>query len=220
MKEIKTKVESEIPNQEQVWDEIAPNWKEVRQVPIKEAVDFLKDAEGNILDLGCGSGRNFVKSKGTIYGVDFSKRMLTYAKLNAKKKDIKAILIKTEGHKLPFEDNFFDRAIFIATLHCITSKEKREQALRELLRVMKPKSRALITVWNKAQPKFKEEKKEVLRGWSFNGERFERYYYLYDKKELVSLVNKVGFKIIKVVDKEIQESPTFKGNILVYVEKS
>ena len=59
-------------NQEKVWDTIAPEWEKVRQTPSPTVINFLKDKKGKILDLGCGSGRNFLKNKNyQVYGTDF-----------------------------------------------------------------------------------------------------------------------------------------------------
>ena len=128
-----------------------------------------KDKEGKILDLGCGSGRNFTKIKAKTYGVDFSNSMLKFAKAQAKKKKMDVILKKAEANSLPFSDNFFDAAIFIAVLHCIPDERKRKKALKELLRVLKPNSEALITVWDKNQARFKKSPKELFIPWKHLG---------------------------------------------------
>lgn len=73
-------------SQDKIWDEISVPWKNFRVKPVEEVVNFLKNKEGKILDLGCGSGRNFTKTKGKIYGVDFSNNMLKFAKAYAKKR--------------------------------------------------------------------------------------------------------------------------------------
>ena len=207
-----------IENQEKIWDKISEPWKTFRVKPLDEVVDFLKDKKGNILDLGCGSGRNFVKIKGTIYGTDFSKNQIKFAEEYAKKERINAKLIKAEAFDIPFEDNFFDAAIFITVLHCIPDSKKREKSLKELFRVMKPKTEALIMVWNKDQEKFKNSEKEIIIPWKLNGKEHPRYYYLYNKEELINLLESVGFKIIKTQDVE-KEAGNSKRNIMVVVKK-
>ena len=49
--------------QETVWDTIAEKWHEYRNEPPDYVKNFLKDKEGRILDLCCGSGRNFSQIK-------------------------------------------------------------------------------------------------------------------------------------------------------------
>lgn len=206
-------------NQQRVWDYIAESWRMFRVKPVKEVSDFLKNKKENILDLGCGSGRNFFKVNGTIYGVDFSEKMLKFAKDYADKSKFDVKLTKAETYNLPFEDNFFDAAIFIAVLHCIDSSEKREKSLKELFRVLKPNAEALITVWDKDQQKFSNYKKESLIPWKINGKEYLRYYYFYDKKELVNLLELVGFEIIKVNYSKNPDGLYSKKNIDITVRK-
>ncbi len=194
--------------QEKVWDNIAEEWHEFKKKQYPDFKEFIKNKKGKLLDLGCGSGRNFVKNPNLqIYGVDFSKEMLKLAKQNAKKKGVDVILKKSSVNKLSFKDNFFDFAIYISALHCLETKEKRENSLKELLRVLKPKSQTMISVWNRNSVWFKNPKKENYVRWRNKG---IRYYYIYDKQELEDLLKKVGFKIIKSFEDK---------NIIFIVEK-
>lgn len=207
--------------QEKVWDYIAGNWKEHRNFPLEEVEKFLKNKKGKFLDLGCGSGRNIIKLKDSeFYGVDFSKNQIEFAKNFAKNKKIKAKFFKANCWELPFEDDFFDVVIFIASLHCISSSEKREKSLEELKRVMKKNSKALISVWDKNQEKFKD-KKEIFLAWGSgdfpNRQEYLRYYYLYDKEEFLELLKKY-FKIINVKEKDERDRFS-RINLIVEVQK-
>jgi len=187
--------------QQQVWDKIAgawtDSWSENSQKSPDYVVNFLKKKKGNIVDIGCGEGRNFIKVDGTIYGIDFSEKQLEYAKKNAKKKDIKVILVKASAEKPPFVENFFDAAICIATLHCLESENTRKKAIEEMHRVLKKGAEAMVVVWNKDSDRFKNKEKQVYIGTEVKGKRYERYYYLYDKYELRHLLKSAGFKIVK-----------------------
>lgn len=193
-------------SQEKVWDEIAPLWNKYKKSPFgkendkpKIVEDFIsnitKDDE-KILDLGCGSGRNFYKNNGIIYGVDFSSEMLKLAEENAEKLGIKVVLKKAKADKLPLENNFFDKVLFIATLHCIESEKERKEAIKEIYRVLKPEGKALITVWNKKNKRWKNKPKEKIVSWNVGGKKVMRYYYLYDFEELKGLLEEAGFKIL------------------------
>ncbi len=196
--------------QEQIWNEIAFPWEKFRKKqPIKEAIKFLKKQKGKILDIGCGSGRHFIKGK-TIYGVDSSEKMLKLAENKAKKLKIKLNLKKTSADNLPFEDSFFDSALFIATLHCINDEKKREKALKELYRVLKSGGEAIISVWSREHERVKNKPKEAFIPWTINRKKYLRYYYLYDKKELENLLKKTGFRITKIWENK---------NIFVIVKK-
>ncbi|MBU4308395.1 MAG: class I SAM-dependent methyltransferase [Nanoarchaeota archaeon] len=179
-------------NQKKAWNKIASEWAEFRKTPDEKTIDFLKKQKGNILDLGCGSGRNFTKVNGKLYGVDFSRKMLKFAKPNAKKFNVK--LVKAKAEKLPFKDNFFDAAIFMATLHCIETKDKKQKAISELYRVLKKGTKAKIAVWNKNSKWFKNRSKDTEIKWR---NKTTRYLYLYDDKEVYKEFENAGFKILK-----------------------
>jgi ubiquinone/menaquinone biosynthesis C-methylase UbiE len=140
--------------------------------------------------------------------VDFSKKMIKFAKEKAKKNKIQAEFFVSDLTKLPFKDDFFDSAVAIASLHCIEGKENREKAIKELFRVLKKGAEADIAVWNKDSKKFKNSPKEKYVRWKDKG---KRYYYLFDEKEIHELFKKTGFRI--------KEKFTPKKNIRFIVEK-
>ena len=195
-------------SQKQVWNNIANEWYEFKINPSEKVLNFLKRKKGKILDLGSGAGRHLAQiSNGKMYLVDFSEKMIKLAKERAKEKKIDAEFSVAEIGKLPFKNNFFDSAIAIAVFHCIKPKEQ-EKAVKELFRVLKPKAKALIAVWNKNSKKFKNAKKERYVKWRDKG---ERYYYLFDAGEIYDLFKKVGFKVISKYNPE--------RNIIFIVQK-
>jgi len=195
-------------SQKQVWNNIANEWYEFKINPSEKVLNFLKRKKGKILDLGSGAGRHLAQiSNGKMYLVDFSEKMIKLAKERAKEKKIDAEFSVAEIGKLPFKNNFFDSAIAIAVFHCIKPKEQ-EKAVKELFRVLKPKAKALIAVWNKNSKKFRNAKKERYVKWRDKG---ERYYYLFDAREIYDLFKKVGFKVISKYNPE--------RNIIFIVQK-
>jgi ubiquinone/menaquinone biosynthesis C-methylase UbiE len=188
-------------NQNQVWDNIAEEWEKFKQVPSELSKNFLLKSKGNVLDLGSGTGRHLTKiEKGKMYLVDFSKNMIELAKKKAKKLKIEAEFAVADLTKLPFEDNFFDYSICISALHCLP-KKSHKKAVSELYRVMKPKSKSLIGVWNFQSKRFNQKQgKEKLIKWTDKG---ERYYYLFDEKEVHDLFKKAGFKILSSHNSEM-----------------
>ena len=197
-------------NQKDIWENIAPEWHELKTKPSKDAQEFLKDKKGKVLDLGSGSGRNLInlKTKAEIYLVDFSNKMIKFAKQRNKKSKIKLHFKTSPITKIPFKDNFFDSAICVAVIHCIGTKKKREKTIKELYRVLKPGAEAEIEVWNKNSKRFKNSPKERIVNWKDKG---KRYYYLYDEKEIHNLFKKIGFKIIKKLEN--------KANISFVIQK-
>jgi ubiquinone/menaquinone biosynthesis C-methylase UbiE len=187
-------------NQEKVWDEIAPEWHEFKQIPAQTVINFLKNKKGKILDLGSGSGRNIQKIDAEFYLVDFSQKMLDLAEKKAKKGKIKIQTQKANLWEIPYEKNFFDSAICISALHCVEGEKNRVKSIQELYRVLKPKAQALIGVWNVQSKRFRNKNKERLIGWQDKG---KRYYYLYDEEEIHNQFKKQGFKIISAHNSEM-----------------
>jgi ubiquinone/menaquinone biosynthesis C-methylase UbiE len=201
-------------NQKQVWEDIAEKWAKYRQKAPVEVETFLENKTGNILDLGCGSGRCFIKNNHQkLYAVDFSKEMLKFARRTARKKKIKIKLIEVESHNLPFKDNFFDGIICISLLHCIPNEKSRVRTIKEIYRVLKPEAEAMISVWKKVKSKTTE--------WKKDGKKYNRRHYFYKERELLEILKKSGFKIL---NKAVKNSKSLIGkhsrkNIIVYVRK-
>ena len=213
--------ENKKPNQIKVWNKIAKPWKTyvIKRIPIVE--EFLKGKKGKIVDLGCGSGRNMISNpKINYYGIDFSELQLKQAEEFIKKNKIKAKLYKSEAYNLAFKDNYFDYGLFISTLHCLESKEKREKALKEFYRVLKQNSQLLISVWNSEDKRFNHVKNhgDIYMSWKEQGINYMRYYYLYQKEELINQLKKAGFKILHFYSP--REHDRFsKKNWIIRIEK-
>ncbi|MEA3329314.1 MAG: class I SAM-dependent methyltransferase [Nanoarchaeota archaeon] len=198
-------------NQEKVWDEIAQFWNE-RKTRRNKLIDEFLIGKKTVLDLGCGSGRNFIKTRAKIYGVDFSSQMLKYAKEKAEKLKLNFELIHAPSHNLPFKDNFFDSVICIALLHCIKSSRKRKNTLKEIHRVLKSNELCLIIVWNKTSRRLKNKSKYHKISWTIDSGKVYRDNYLYDNVELENELKDVGFKIIEKFEN--------RNNIIIIVKKS
>ena len=196
--------------QQSIWNKIASEWHEYKKIPAEHTIEFLKKTSGpkgissgvNVLDLGSGSGRHLVKIKnGKMYLLDFSKEMLKLAEEKSKKEKINAEFKQANLWEIPYENEFFDYAVCISALHCVESAENRKKAVKELYRVLKKGGKAELGVWNVKSKRFKNIKgKEKYVKWTNKG---ERYYYLYDEKEIHDLFKKIGFKIISKHNSEM-----------------
>jgi len=210
----------EKPNQEKVWDAISVPWEKyvVKRIPFVE--DFLKDKKGNVLDLGCGSGRNMIPNKDIRYfGVDFSSQQLKNAKKYAKSEKINVEFFRLKVSDLSFFKNeMFDFGLFIATLHCLETKKERINALKEFYRVLKKGAEGLISVWNSEDKRFNRLKGDIYMDWKEKGISYLRYYFLYDKQELIRLLEKNEFKILEIYG--VKEHDRFsKKNLIIRVRK-
>lgn len=191
-------------DQEEIWDKIAPEWNKFRvQTPI--AVDeFLFGKKGKVLDLGCGSGRNFVNIKGlSWYALDFSKEMIELAKDAAYKKKMEVTFKKAETFETGFEEGFFDYVLCYSVLHCLDTIGKRINTLKEIHRILKVGGEALISVWGRGQNRIRNKEKECYIPWSLpSGKQVLRYTYIFDKAELEDLAKRIGFEIVKSEEDE------------------
>ncbi|MBT6183038.1 class I SAM-dependent methyltransferase, partial [archaeon] len=189
-------------NQQNTWNTIAPLWNLHRTKTPQEILQFYdslpKKIKKNILDIGCGSGRNFQKLSNTkLYATDFSNEMLKLARKKAKLLKIDAEFKQTISENLLFDDNFFDAIICYAVLHCVDSKKSREKTLQEIYRTLKSKGKVILSVWTKNSSRLKNKDKETTIPWTINNKKIKRYTYIYDKKELEDLVKGIGFKIVE-----------------------
>lgn len=186
-------------NQEKTWDKIAEKWAIYRARSTELIEKFLKNKKGKVLDLGCGSGRNFIDNKKIkYYGLDFSKKMLEKAREKIQKEGLDCELKKAKAHRIPYTNNFFDAAIYIATLHCLKSKRQRIKSLKEIQRVLKPNARAFISVWSRNQERIKNKPKNSTVPWTIEGKKVYRFNYIYDVDELLEEINSVGLKFVKI----------------------
>ena len=156
-------------------------------------------------------------------GIDFSLKQLEKAKEYLKDNQMKAKLIKSEASNLKeIKDNTFDYGLFIAALHCIETPEKRKKSLEELYRVLKPKAKALITVWDSEDKRFShiKNKGDIYMAWREDNIPHMRYYYLYKKQELKELIKSSRFKIISFHQRKEEDKVRFnKKNWIIEVEK-
>lgn len=71
----------------------------------------------------------------------------------------KADVAVADGMQLPYASHRFDAVLSIAVLHHITTPGRRIHMLKELLRILRPGGRALVTVWATDQ----EDKKKIAK---------------------------------------------------------
>nr|NHJ86356.1 class I SAM-dependent methyltransferase [Asgard group archaeon] len=163
-----------------------------------------------VLDLGCGNGRHakiVLEKNIPIICMDLSFRILQIAKAKTLYPYQNFIpgLINADTRFLPFNENSFDKIIMIAVIHHLDSEEKRKLALTEIFRILRKNGQLLLSCWLKTHPRFEKEdiaqyiiqnKKDILIPWTLpNGLKIDRYYYLFEIKELEELILNSGLKI-------------------------
>ena len=197
----------------EVYDLIAESFDSKRRHPWKEVIKFIKQlpASSRILDLGCGNARHtrvLLERNFEVIGLDVSYRILQTAKENELSlvKNKLTSLINSDARVLPFKNKVFDSIIMIAVIHHFGSIVDRIEILREIKRILSENGTCLLSTWLKTHPRFQKEdlyqlvksgEKDILVPWTLpNGKKINRYYYLFEKEELETLVLQQGFKII------------------------
>jgi len=172
----------------------------------------------NVLDFGCGNGRfySLIQDKNiNYYGADISENLITLAQ---KQIPQGKFTVLDSTLTLPYQDNFFDNIVCIATLHHIPSKELRRKLVLEFKRVLKNNGVLIITVWDFYRGKNlkylfssyyewlkhlllpqnpKLERGDLFMPWKDNNGQIvaQRFFHAFSLKELRTLIKKEGFKI-------------------------
>lgn len=187
-----------------VYDEIAEGYFHLRSKPWPE-VEFVE--ESPVLDLGCGTGRHsfYLMKKGfEVVCADLSWEMLKFAS-----RRFRGERVQCDAAFLPFRDESFATVLYIATLHHLRG-ELRFRSLMEVRRVLKKGGTAIISVWALFQPRFfrmypnmllnflrGKGFKDVYVPWRRGDKVLLRYYHLFTKSELLSLLRRAGFREIE-----------------------
>ena len=108
-------------------------------------MSMLPPCEGaRVLDVGCGTGmhlEHYSNSGCRVSGIDLSPAMLAIAR---KRLGDAADIREADAREMPFEDGAFDVVLASLFLHEL-SPDARMKVVEEMLRVMKPEGRMLIT---------------------------------------------------------------------------
>ncbi len=203
------------------------------QEDVKRLIDLCQKGE-KILDAGCGHGYlypAFKEKQVQYYGVDFSEKLIKIAQKNFPEGNFFVANILN----LPFSDNFFDKVFSISVLHHIPSEKFRIRFFEELKRVLKPKGKLILRVWNlwesfegktlvlkfaflKIFKKSKLDLFDVMVPWKDQEGKVLawRYVHCFFKKEIERLAKKTSFRIEKLW----KEGKGKRANIYLVAEKT
>ena len=192
VKEIYTEIAEHFSNKRQnQWDWITKFVQNVNIDKINKSI--------NVLDIGCGNGRNMTEFNPEIcgvFGIDNCEKFVQICN------DRGLNVIQSDMSQMPFKDNYFHYFLSIASFHHLSTIERRIQTLREINRVAKVGALMLISVWSLKQPENTPQSKKIkdygdnFVQWNKDGKIYDRYYYIFKVDEITSLFNKTGWKII------------------------
>ena len=209
-----------------VYNEIAQHFSQTRYKPWPIVKEFLETREDKSIgvDVGCGNGKYIsINPKLFIIGSDYSTGLIDQAKSLHKGEKCNDIII-ADGLNLPHNNDKFEFAISIAVIHHFADENRRIEAIKEILRVLKKGGQALIYCWALEQEKSRRGYKEgmeqdILVPWVLaqkskkkkdikeeeekevaNVEKPPvkmRFYHLYKNGELIDNCIKAGGKVVK-----------------------
>lgn len=185
-------------NIKETYNNISESFNHTRYNIWRCVKEFLDNIESKSLigDIGCGNGKNMVYRKDCYnYGCDLSDNLVKICL----KKDLNVVLGNILN--IPYNNDIFNYVLCVAVIHHLDSIIKRKRAIDELIRITKPGGNIFILVWAFEQEyssKKKFNKQENLIDWKDNKGNIlgKRYYYVFKKNELESLIPK-NVKIIK-----------------------
>ncbi|KAI8869444.1 S-adenosyl-L-methionine-dependent methyltransferase [Ramicandelaber brevisporus] len=192
-----------------VYNRIAAHFSQTRYKAWPVIEQFLKDQPSGSVgaDIGCGNGKYLgVNPQLTMIASDQSTGLIGICKQRGF-----PYLAVADNLALPFLDEVFDFAISIAVIHHMSTTERRQRAVGEILRCLKRDGgRLLIFVWAleqsaTAKREFSADKQDYLVPWKIpgqpavkeNGETNEenvhyRFYHMFKDGELDQLVKDAG----------------------------
>lgn len=179
-------------NVKSIYNKIAKEFSDTRYRPWSCVESFLDKIQSGckLGDIGCGNGKNMKYRKDCEnFGCDFSEELVSICKSDGLN------VIYGDVLDIPFETDSFHYTICIAVIHHLSNVEKRKKAINEIMRVTKKGGKALILVWALEQPensRRKFTKQDNMVSWKDKRGNLlgERYYYVFKKDELESLVDK------------------------------
>ena len=173
------------------------------------------ERDSSILELGCGAGRigfglHELGYK-NILATDYSKEMIQRARHLAKLLEYSIPFRVADATRLEFEEGVFDGAIFgFNGLMQIPKKERREQALKEIIRVIRPGSWFVFTTHDREHHQYRDFWLAEEQRWRAGqqskelddfGDRFQMtefgtyFIHVPTMQEMKTVLTRVGFQI-------------------------
>lgn len=138
---------------EREWERLDTGLSRIEFASTLRLVEKYFPSSGAICDIGCGPGRYAIELARRGYRVtlfDLSGKLLERAKQAFTSEGISAErFIKGDARDLEcFCDESFDAVLLLGPLYHLIKRDDRSQALREMVRILKPGGRAIVAFLN------------------------------------------------------------------------
>ncbi|XP_078459136.1 tRNA (carboxymethyluridine(34)-5-O)-methyltransferase ALKBH8 [Lampetra planeri] len=127
-----------------VYEQIAGHFSSTRHSPWPRVAAFVRGLRPGALvcDVGCGNGKYLgLAEESYVFGCDRSAGLVGICE----QRGFQALVC--DALALPVRTGACDACLSIAVIHHLSTQERRLEALRELLRILRPGGRALVYVW-------------------------------------------------------------------------
>jgi len=140
---------SKLNEKSKLWDgKFKKGWGNVFGEFLAQFVEEYIPTGFEILDLGCGPGRNLIplveQGFTNVVGLDLSKEGLNQSKKRLVEKNLKTMLVRGDSTSLPFSNEIFDFVFSIGVVHCNTWNGV-EMVFEEISRILKSGKYFLFT---------------------------------------------------------------------------
>lgn len=196
----------------QVYESIAADFDRTRYSYWDYVYNFIISLRPNtnLLDLGCGNGKYLsIREDLDLYALD---NCVNLVKVVQSKYPLVKIFI-SDVLTTPFDSNTFETIISIAVIHHLSTEERRLQMINEIIRILKPNGRALVTAWATEQTNTKtltkatkiSETNDWFIPWEHKKKNTisQRFYHLFEKDEFEKLLS--NFSNIKIIDSKFDK---------------
>lgn len=173
-----------------IYNKLAKNYNLRQSNPATEILrkkesNLIKEfASGLVLDLGCGTGFHLDLCK-NIIGLDVSEKILKLAKRKNKP------LIQASIENLPIKPNSVETVFcFYGTLNLVGL----EKTIKEIQKVLKPNGKILLSATSYRDiDKHRSSKQKNIKKFRIENQFIQMQ--LFEKKEIVKVFEKSGFKL-------------------------
>ena len=171
------------------------------------AINHAKPQPGEVcVDLGSGRGNDVIRlaeevgETGYVYGIDISEGMVTKAKVNLSKFEVRnAEILQAELEKLPLQNNSVNLVISNCTINHATNKQA---VWNEIYRILKSGNRFVVSDIYATSPvadEYRNDPTAIAECWAGSVTR----------AEYLTMLEEAGFVGIKILE---ESEPYAKGH--------